>query len=214
MESMLKGSGFGVHRMDDREQLKTEFQAEETVLLLYDFHTKSGSEADSLAFLAVLRGLCNKPILTVSAKSREMLRILALNAGADDAMNSECSPMETYARIRAQIRGYERLRKLAKKTARLRIKELEVDDGAKIVTVGGDRVDLTPTEYKILYLLLQNPGRVMSNAEIYQRIWNMAPIGANNIIAVHIRHIREKIEKDPQNPQYLQVVWGQGYRGG
>lgn len=214
LECMLKGSGYKVVRTDDREELLQRLQAEDTVLLLYDFHTKSGSEADALAFLGTLRKCCNKPILTMAAKDREMLRILALNAGADDALNKECSPMEALARIQAQIRCYKRLQALAKKSHSLRIKELEVDDAAKIVTVRGDKVDLTPTEYKILYLLLQHPGRVMSNSEIYEQIWNMAPIGANNIIAVHIRHIREKIEKNPQEPQYLQVVWGQGYRVG
>ena len=94
------------------------------------------------------------------------------------------------------------------------MKDLEVDDNAKVVRVRGNEVELTPTEYKILHLLMEKPGRVLSNKQIYERIWKMAPIGADNTVAVHIRHIREKIEENPQEPRYLQVVWGQGYRVG
>jgi len=91
---------------------------------------------------------------------------------------------------------------------------IEVDDTAKLVKVGGNRVDLTPTEYKILHLLMEKPGRVLSNRQIYEEIWHMEPVGVDNTVAVHIRHIREKIEENPQNPRFLRVVWGQGYKVG
>lgn len=148
-------------------------------------------------------------------KRNEMLRILALNAGADDVLDQkEESPMVFMARIQAKIRSYRRLSGQAERSKSIKMRDLEMDDGAKLVLVKGNRVDLTPTEYKILHLLMEQPGRVLSNKQIYESIWKMEPIGADNTIAVHIRHIREKIEENPQNPHYLQVVWGQGYKVG
>ncbi|MCQ2539375.1 MAG: response regulator transcription factor [Acetatifactor sp.] len=215
LECMLTGSGYGVKRFDDREKLLKEFGEETTAVVLYDFHTKSGNETDSLAFLTKLRERSDKPIIAIAGKEKEMLRILALNAGADDAMDNACSGMEGLARIQAQVRCYRRLKNAAKPVARkIQMDDLVVDDSAKLVTVRGQRVDLTPTEYKILHLLLESPGKVMSNKQIYESIWKMAPVGADNTIAVHVRHIREKIEENPQAPRYLQVVWGQGYKVG
>ncbi len=186
LECLLTGSGYGVKRVDNRDKLMTMFGEEETVLALYDFNTKSGNEKD----------------------------IRELNAGADDVLDREGSNMEALARIQAQIRCYKRLVSARKPVECIKMDELEMDDSAKMVTVRGKRVDLTPTEYKILHLLLEKPGRVLSNKQIYESIWKMSPIGADNTIAVHIRHIREKIEVNPQEPRYLQVVWGQGYKVG
>ncbi len=214
LECMLLGSGYGVKRIDHRMELKEAFAQQDALLVLYDFHTKSGNETDSLAFLTELRQVSVKPIMAIASKEMEMLRILALNAGADDVLDKECSGMETLARIQAQIRCYKRLSALKKPSKCIAMNDLVVDDGAKQVTVRGEKVDLTPTEYKILRLLLEKPGRVLSNKQIYESIWQMSPIGADNTIAVHIRHIREKIEVNPQEPRYLQVVWGQGYKVG
>lgn len=214
LEYMLTGCGFGVIRVDDREELAERFKDSDTALLLFDFQTKAGNETSALTVLSELRQSCVKPIIAILERSKEMLRILALNAGADDLLDSECSDMESMARIQAQIRCYQRLHGQSDKDNSIRMKDLEVDDNAKVVRVRGNEVELTPTEYKILHLLMEKPGRVLSNKQIYERIWKMAPIGADNTVAVHIRHIREKIEENPQEPRYLQVVWGQGYRIG
>ena len=214
LECMLKGSGYGVERLNEREELLERFRSEKSVLLLFDFQTEAGGGTESLALLTELRKSCNKPIIAILDKGKEMLRILALNAGADDLLDSDCSAMESMARIQAQIRCYRRLMAGAEVSGCICMDDLEMDDTAKLVSVRGRRVDLTPTEYKILHLLMENPGRVLSNKQIYERIWKMAPIGPDNTIAVHIRHIREKIEENPQEPRYLQVVWGQGYKVG
>lgn len=213
LECMLKGCGFGVQRLNTMEELTENFPKEETALLLLDFQTEAANDAAALSLLADLRKSCGKPIIAIVDRAREMLRILALNAGADDLLDSECSAMESLARIQAQIRCYRRLME-GRTTCRMKLDDLEVDDNAKLVLVKGNRVNLTPTEYKILRLLMERPGRVLSNREIYESIWKMAPIGADNTVAVHIRHIREKIEENPQEPHYLHVVWGQGYKVG
>lgn len=213
LECMLKGCGFGVRRIDGEEELKERFSGEEAALLLFDFQTEAGNGAAALGLLSDLRKACCKPVIAIVDRGREMLRILALNAGADDLLDSGCSPMESLARIQAQIRCYRRL--TGEKGSRtIKLEDLEVDDAAKQVMVKGKRVKLTPTEYKILHLLMESPGRVLSNKQIYESIWKMAPIGADNTVAVHIRHIREKIEENPQEPRYLHAVWGQGYKVG
>ena len=213
LECMLKGCSFGVERINTKEELSERFSEEETALLLFDFQTEAGNDAAALGLLADLRKECSKPLIAIVDRGREMLRILALNAGADDLLDSECSAMESLARIQAQIRCYQRLTG-KEHTCSMKLDDLEVDDNAKLVLVKGNRVNLTPTEYKILHLLMKEPGRVLSNKQIYESIWKMAPIGADNTVAVHIRHIREKIEENPQEPRYLHVVWGQGYKVG
>ncbi len=212
-EYLLAGCGFGVLRTDDGEKLMEAFCQEETAALLFDFQTEAESGAAALSLLSGLRERSEKPILAMVDREKEMLRILALNAGADDLLDGGCSESEALARIRAQIRCYRRLRGSMERIP-LKMREIEVDDSAKTVRVRGNEVGLTPTEYKILRLLMEQPGRVLSNRQIYEKIWQMAPIGADNTVAVHIRHIREKIEEDPQKPRYLQVVWGQGYKVG
>lgn len=214
LECMLVGCGYSIVRLDDRAALLAGFAAEDSALLLYDFNTKGGNETDSLAFLAMLRQSSNKPIIAIVDKDKEMLRILALNGGADDVMDTDCSGMEGLARIQAQIRCYRRIAALKNADTKIRVDDLEIDDMTKSVTVGGRQVELTPTEYKILHLLVECPGRVLSNKQIYESIWKTVPLGADNTIAVHVRHIREKIEENPQEPRYLQVVWGQGYKVG
>ncbi|MCM1188822.1 MAG: response regulator transcription factor [bacterium] len=214
LECMLKGYGYGVERINDAKELTERFGQEEALLLLFDFQTEAGNDKAALTLLTQLRKTTGKPIIAIVDRDREMLRILALNAGADDLLDEGCSAMESLARIQAQIRCFRRLSEKDSRPCPLKVADLEVDDGAKLVTVRGKRVDLTPTEYKILRLLLEKPGKVLSNRQIYESIWKMTPIGADNTVAVHIRHIREKIEENPQEPRYLQVVWGQGYKVG
>lgn len=214
VEWMLKDRGYLVNRINAIQELQKQFLDRDTVLLLYDFNTEAGKERNTMNVLASLRQSCIKPIIAIAKEDQEMVRILALNAGADDVLSRECSALEMVAHIQAHIRGYHRIAAYRNEDGRIRVSDIEMDDCAKIVRVKGEQVDLTPTEYKILKLFLEEPGRVMSNKEIYQKIWNVAPLGADNSIAVHVRHIREKIEENPKEPKYLKVVWGQGYRVG
>lgn len=214
LEGLCRGCGYGVVRVRRKSDLRDAADAEETKLLLFGFGKEEAGEPASLSLLAQLRQACLKPIVAMVDREREMLRVLALNAGADDILDDAVSPMECLARIQAKVRCYRRFSEESEKSRSIRMRELEMDDSAKLVLVKGNRVNLTPTEYKILRLLMEQPGKVLSNKEIYEAIWKMAPIGADNTIAVHVRHIREKIEENPQEPRYLQVVWGQGYKVG
>lgn len=212
LECILKGNGFQIFTAEKESELCRLFGEDGMSLLLLYF----GGEniADSLSLLAKLRQAGRRPILVKLPQEEEALRIMALNTGADDVVGRECSVLEGVARIQALLRCYRRLSTCRRQDKLIKMDGLEMDDAAKLVRVEGNRVNLTPTEYKILYLLMEKPGRVLSNRQIYESIWKMAPIGADNTVAVHIRHIREKIEENPQNPRYLRVVWGQGYKVG
>jgi DNA-binding response OmpR family regulator len=154
------------------------------------------------------------PIIILSAKSEDQDKILGLNIGADDYLTKPFNPMELVARVKSHLRRYKTLGNISgEPNSRIfSCGDLTIDDDTKEVTVGGDIVKLTPIEYNILLLLVKNPGKVFSIDEIYEQIWNEEAIGADNTVAVHIRHIREKIEIDPRNPRYLKVVWGVGYK--
>ena len=141
-----------------------------------------------------------------------MYKRQGLNTGADDYITKPFNPVEVTARVRSQLRRYFQLGSRAAEPELFAVGDIELDDSAKQVTCGGSAVSLTPTEYEILKLLISVPGRVFSPKEIYSRVWNDNPIGSENTVAVHIRHLREKIEIDPANPRYLKVVWGQGYK--
>ncbi len=162
-----------------------------------------------------IRQEINIPVLVLSEKQEEQMVILALNAGADDYVKKPFHVLELVARIKAQIRRYAQLSNLRENLDKIyRVDGLEIDDSKRKVTVDGREVRLTPIEYKILKLLVQQQGRVLSIAQIYETIWNMQAVGVDNTIAVHIRHIREKIEQNPKKPQYLKVIWGTGYKVG
>ena len=156
----------------------------------------------------------NIPIILLTAKSEDTDKVLGLNIGADDYVTKPFNPVEVIARVKSQLRRYTTLGGKAAETGdgALRNGSIVMDDGAKTVTVDGESVSLTPIEYNILRLLLKNPGRVYSTAQIYEQVWNDPALGSENTVAVHIRHLREKIEIDPANPRYLKVVWGLGYK--
>ncbi len=156
----------------------------------------------------------NIPIIMLSAKSEDNDKILGLNIGADDYITKPFNPMELIARVKSQLRRYTRLGSVPEAAGASVIVNggLELDDGAKRVTVDGNEVSLTPVEYKIVKFLLENRGMVFSSAQIYENVWNEPSYGADNIVAVHIRHIREKIEINPKEPRYLKVIWGHGYK--
>ena len=140
---------------------------------------------------------------------------MALNAGADDYVLADCNPLEVVARVKSQLRRYTQLVNMCANIDRIyKVDGLEINDMRRTVTVEGREVKLTPIEYNILRLLVQQRGRVLSISQIYESIWHMRAIGADNTIAVHIRHIREKIEANPREPRYLKVVWGNGYKVG
>ena len=152
------------------------------------------------------------PVLFLSAKSEDSDKVLGLNVGADDYITKPFNPLELIARVKSALRRYTKLGSIADDTSLYVTGDLVVNDDLKTVTVDGENVRLTPIEYNLLRLLVKNKGKVFSIPEIYEQIWNEPCYGADNIVAVHIRHIREKIEINPKEPKYLKVVWGIGYK--
>ena len=167
---------------------------------------------DGIEALNKIRGFSNVPVIFLTAKSEEVDMILGLNLGADDYITKPFRPMEVTARVRSHLRRFLHLGAGEIKEDVLRIRGLELNDKEKQVLKDGDMISLTPTEYEILKLLMEHPGEVFSPKEIYRRVWKDNPLGTENIVAVHVRHIREKIEIDAANPRYLKVIWGQGYK--
>lgn len=169
-------------------------------------------QMDGITATVALRKKSNVPIILLTAKSETADKILGLNVGADDYITKPFEPVEVLARVRSQLRRYTSLGSQNSSPDVITIGAVSLDDPAKAVTVDGEPVSLTPSEYNILRLLMQNPGKVFSSAQIYQAIWNETAAGSENTVAVHIRHLREKIEIDPSEPRYIKVVWGQGYK--
>ena len=158
-----------------------------------------------------IREFSNVPIIMLTAKSEDADKILGLTAGADDYITKPFNPSELVARVKSQLRRYTQLGAMQIKETQIAIRGLVLDTESKSVTVDGEAVRLTPLEYKILELLCRHPGKVFSTEEIYRQVWN-DDIVSDNAIAVHVRHIREKIEINPKEPRYLKVVWGVGYK--
>ena len=169
-------------------------------------------ELDGIAATAKLRAESNVPIILLTAKSETSDKILGLNIGADDYITKPFDPMEVLARVRSQLRRYTSLGSQSKSPDVITIGAVSLDDPAKTVTVDGEPVNLTPSEYGILKLLMRNPGKVFSSAQIYESVWNETGAGSESAVAVHIRLLREKIEINPSDPRYIKVVWGQGYK--
>lgn len=167
---------------------------------------------DGITAMVKIREISNIPVILLTAKSEDTDKILGLNVGADDYITKPFNPVEVMARVKSQLRRYMMLGGGKINEQSIVIGTLELDDTAKKVTVDGDKVSLTPKEYEILYLLMQNAGKVFSPKEIYFKVWKDNPYGAESTVAVHIRHLREKIEINPAEPRYLKVVWGQGYK--
>ncbi len=171
-------------------------------------------ELDGIAATVKLREEYNIPIILLTAKSESSDKVLGLNIGADDYITKPFDPVEVQARVRSQLRRYTTLGGQAKKPDTMTIGGIELDDNSKTVTVDGEPVSLTPIEFSILKLLMERPDKVYSSAQIYEIVWNDAAIGSEGAVAVHIRHLREKIEINPSEPRYIKVVWGQGYKIG
>ena len=169
-------------------------------------------ELDGIAATAKIREESNVPIIFLTAKSETSDKILGLNIGADDYITKPFDPVEVLARVRSQLRRYTALGGQNRKPDVITIGAVSLDDPAKTVTVDGEPVNLTPSEYGILKLLMSHPGKVFSSARIYESVWNETGVGSEGAVAVHIRHLREKIEINPSDPRYIKVVWGQGYK--
>jgi len=169
-------------------------------------------EMDGITAMVKIREVSNIPIILLTAKGEDTDKVLGLNVGADDYITKPFNPVEVMARVKSQLRRYMHLGGSPAKPAALCIGGIELDDKAKTVTLDGEPVSLTPTEYDILKLLMENPGQVFSPKDIYNHVWKEQPYGSESTVAVHIRHLREKIEINPAEPRYLKVVWGQGYK--
>ena len=168
---------------------------------------------DGITAMAKIREFSNVPIILLTAKSETEDKVLGLNVGADDYITKPFVPVEVLARVRSQLRRYARLGSKPKEDAgQITIGGVTLDDRTKSVLVEGEVVSLTPTEYAILHLLMANPGKVFSTKTLYEAVWQEAALGSEGAVAVHIRHLREKIEINPSEPRYLKVVWGQGYK--
>ena len=184
-------------------------KSEEIHLILLDVMMP---QMDGITATAKIREFSNVPIILLTAKSETEDKVLGLNVGADDYITKPFVPVEVLARVRSQLRRYAKLGSHTPTAHSLTIGGITLDDLAKTVTVDGEPVNLTPTEYAILHLLMSNPGKVYSTKSLYESVWNEAALGSEGAVAVHIRHLREKIEINPSEPRYIKVVWGQGYK--
>ncbi len=215
MKPLFSREGLETVVVADADQLYTAIETMDIHLLLVDVELNDKGWDRGIELIMNLRRKSSVPLLVISTQSAETAKIMALEAGADDYVTSDCNPLELLARVKSQLRRYAQLVNMCANIDRIyKVDGLIIDDIQRKVTVDGRAVRLTPIEYKILRLLVQQRGKVFSNSQIYENIWHMQAIGADNTIAVHIRHIREKIEKNPKDPRYLKVVWGNGYKVG
>ena len=207
----LTQEGYEVLKAYDGDEAIKVLKSNEVDLLIIDVMMP---RLDGIRATLKIRENMSLPIIILSAKSEDADKILGLNIGADDYMTKPFNPLELVARVKSQLRRYTQLGSTARSDnqSEFRTGGLVIRDDLKEVTVDGEKVKLTPIEYNILLLLVKNQGKVFSINQIYENIWNEDAIGADNTVAVHIRHIREKIEINPKEPRYLKVVWGVGYK--
>ena len=212
VEIYLKSQGYEVFQAADGVEGLEVIEKEDIHLAIVDIMMP---RMDGISMVVKLREKYDFPVIFLSAKSEEVDKIMGLNMGADDYVTKPFTPMELLARVNSQLRRYRRfMEKLGDKEENSRIHTiggLEINEDNVEVTVDGEPVKMTPIEYKILLLLMKNPGRVFSAEEIYERVWNERAINTDTIM-VHVRNIREKIEVNPREPKYLKVVWGVGYK--
>lgn len=210
IEIYLLQEGYHIFKAYDGEQAIEILKKEVVHLLIIDVMMP---KLDGIHATLKIREYSSIPIIILSAKSEDADKILGLNIGADDYVTKPFNPLELVARVKSHLRRYTSLGNLnADNNSMYTVGGLVINDETKEVSVDGETVRLTPIEYNILLLLVKNQGRVFSINQIYESIWNEDAIGADNTVAVHIRHIREKIEINPREPRYLKVVWGVGYK--
>ncbi|MEY8382980.1 response regulator transcription factor [Christensenellaceae bacterium 44-20] len=206
----LTAEGYEVLEAYNGKQALEAVAAQEVHLILMDLMMP---EMDGITATAKLRETSNIPIIMLTAKSEDGDKVLGLNIGADDYITKPFNPIEVVARVKSHLRRYTRLGGIQMPgSARIEVGSVCLDDESKQVTVDGEPVSLTPIEYNILRLLIQSPGKVFSIREIYENVWKDPAFGQEGTVAVHIRHLREKIEINPADPRYLKVVWGLGYK--
>ena len=210
IEIYLMQEGFETVKAYDGEQALAALKTEDIRLIILDIMMP---RLDGIHATLKIRENSSIPIIILSAKSEDADKILGLNIGADDYITKPFNPLELIARVKSHLRRYTKLDNLNEEISNVyQVGGLVMNDDTKEVTVDGESVKLTPIEYNILLLLVKNQGRVYSIEQIYENIWEEEAIGADNTVAVHIRHIREKIEINPKEPRYLKVVWGVGYK--
>ena len=210
IEIYLQQEGYQVYKAYDGAQAIEILKKNNIHLLIIDIMMP---KLDGIHATLKIREFSSVPIVFLSAKSEDTDKILGLNVGADDYITKPFNPLELLARVKSNLRRYTQLGSLnVEKNELFQVGGLCINDETKEVTVDGENVKLTPIEYNILLLLVKNQGKVFSIDQIYENIWNEEAIGADNTVAVHIRHIREKIEINPKEPRYLKVVWGVGYK--
>ena len=205
----LTTAGYQVFPAYDGTEALDLLRREDIHLVLLDIMMP---KLDGIAALTRLREASNVPVILLTAKSEDTDKIQGLNLGADDYVTKPFNPVEVLARVKSQLRRYLQLGGGTVRPTALRLGGIALDDRTKEVTLDGDPVSLTPREYDILHLLMGSPGTVFSPKRIYRAVWGEEPFGVENAVAVHIRHLREKLEIDPSDPRYLKVVWGQGYK--
>lgn len=209
IEIYLKNEGYYVLKAADGIEALQQLEKNEVHLIILDIMMPM---MDGITATFKIRAERNIPIIMLSAKAEDTDKIHGLSIGADDYITKPFHPLELLARVKSQLRRYVQLGTYNGQTAKIEVNGLTIDTEAKEVRLDGETIKLTPIEYKITELLLKNAGRVFSIREIYELVWNEEAYNAENVVAVHIRKIREKIEADPKNPQYLKVVWGIGYK--
>ncbi len=203
----LTDAGYQVVEAADGRQLLEALDRQQVHLVLLDIMMP---ELDGVSALATLRERSAVPVILLTAKSEDEDKITGLELGADDYVTKPFNAQEVLARVKAILRRY--VQPPQERTSALVLGGIELDDAHKSVLLDGERVSITPKEYDILKFLMENPGKVFSSREIYRRVWRDNPVGAEGTVAVHIRHLREKLEIDPASPKYLKLVWGKGYK--
>lgn len=215
LKSLCLGEPMEILEMRSRKALFDAMSAGRIQIILLDIMIDAQDWEEGIRLIRDIRRQSRIPVLVLSGQESEKAKIDALSAGADDYVNAGDNPLVLMARIKSQLRRYYQLSSICRNVDRIyRVDGLEIDDTQRRVTVDGTEVRLTPIEYQILVLLAKEKGRPVSISQIYEAIWRMDAVGADNTIAVHIRHIREKIEQNPKQPRYLKVIWGIGYMVG
>lgn len=205
----LTADGYQVFEAYNGKEALEMIKTQEIHLILMDIMMPV---MDGITAMTRIREFSNVPVILLTAKSEDTDKILGLTVGADDYVTKPFNPVEVQARVKSQLRRYMLLGGGSKKQDNLVIGGIELDDRTKEVTLDGEKISLTRTEYDILKLLMEHPGQVFSPNQIYEQVWNDNPYGTENTVAVHIRHLREKVEYNPAEPRYLKVVWGRGYK--
>ena len=209
VEICLKNEGYTVHKFYTGREALSCVESTHLDLAILDVMLP---DVDGFTLCQKIREHHLFPILMLTAKVEDMDKIMGLTLGADDYITKPFNPLEVIARVKSQLRRYTALGGAEKTPGVLSVGPIAMDDSAKVVTLDGEPVSLTPIEYNVLRLLLSHPGQVFSSSQIYEQVWNDPAYGSENTVAVHIRHLREKLEIDPSDPRYLKVVWGLGYK--